>query len=141
MSERGYYRGSLLVPLPAHLLLAAPHTSWDGVMAASLYLGTLPYLVWAAVMFLLIGRLSLAGIRRLVWLAPVTYLLVFSVVFPVIGLVAAPPGERAEAIPLALGGIMMVLAPFILAFGYLWVVVVSLGWLLARRYLAKEAAA
>lgn len=141
MSERGYFRASLLVPPLAHLLLAASRTSWDGVMAASLYFGGLPYLLWAAVMFRLLGRWSPAGIRRLVWLAPVTYLLVFTVVLPVWGAIGGPSGERAEMFGLALAGTVVVFAPFVLAFGYLWVGVVSLGWILARRFLGKGAPA
>lgn len=140
MTERGYFRASLLLPLPAHLLLAASRTSWDGVMAASLYFGALPYLLWAVVMFRLLGQGSPARVRRLVWLAPLTYLVVFAIVVPVIGLVTASPEERAEAIPLGLAG-MLVFTPFILVIGYAWVVVVSLGWMVARRYLGKRAPA
>lgn len=144
MTERHYYRLALATPPVVHGLLAAvpnPLQVWAALSIASV---GIPYLIWAAVMLLVIRNSSLALLRKLVLLAPVVCLGVFVVCFVAYfgfwiakthpWTLATLPVVVAHGVVGVSREILGLFVISILSVGYFWTLIAWLGWrLIASR--------
>lgn len=135
MTEKSYYRWALALPLLVHGIVALVPGPFQGIGAASVYFGGIPYLVWAGIMAWATWDMSLPRLRRAVLLAPLGFLLIFAICYYLVLLPLLLPDsghEQAEALGSRLASAtregLGAFTIYILGIGYAWVLLIRLGW-------------
>lgn len=135
MTEKSYYRWALALPLLVHGIVALVPGPFQGIGAASVYFGGIPYLVWAGIMAWATGGMDLPRLRRAVLLAPLGFLLIFGIFYYLALLPMLLPDsgqEHAESLGSRLVSAtregLGVFSIYILVIGYVWVLLIRLGW-------------
>lgn len=127
--ERAFYRYALLVPAAGHAALSVVSAPMAAVAMAFFLNAGIPYALWALLMLLWMRKRPLRRIRLAVATAPLGFLLVFGVTFGSVLFVMGDPGSRLDSALETVRG----LVPWVLGFGYFWVLVVWIGWQVGRR--------
>jgi glucan phosphoethanolaminetransferase (alkaline phosphatase superfamily) len=126
--ERAFYAGALVAPIVGHALLATLPSPLAGIMAMSLVYVGLPYAVWALLMFVWMRKQPIHRIRTAVLLAPVSFFIVCALIYAAFSFATAEPGNRLSSAMASAG----FFAPWILGFGYLWVILILITWRVVR---------
>jgi hypothetical protein len=127
-----FYRIALFTPGVLHVALVAFSEQLRGIALMSIFYGGLPYVIF------LIGALywsrdkSAQQFRKWLLKAPLWYLATFSVIFIILALSGGEPSGIIAEFP-STGLMLVLMAAGVLAYSYVWVVLVLGGWKLLNR--------
>lgn len=137
MTDVGYYRASLLLPvgLGAIGLSTIPISNelppLVGTVSSSLatfgLFGGIPYVIFCVLVLVSMRDASVAALRRLTWIAPLILLLLFWLVAALYDIASGTPNPSEWPLGASVFG------AFVLAIGYTYALLVEAGFLWRRR--------